>query len=543
MDYNCIRTDALVIGGGVTGYMAAYGIQKDKKVTLLATGRGASPHITGFNYVFADGDSIECFIKDSFESGRYQNDPALVKTLCEGSAKTVPFLYELGMDLDMDGDSFRAKRPVGSSFPRVIGKNNVTGGIIINLLREKLDAQDNFTAMDGTRALRLLVKNKRVMGAFCYNTVKKEFVCIEADAVILAAGGFCKVFGFNTNTEDMGADGIAMAYGAGLPLIDMEFVQFEPSGTLWPEEVAGHGMVTTVLFEGGKLLNKDGERFMFKYSEKGEQVNKDELGRGIYKEVLAGNAGPHGGMLFDCTNVPSERMHTAYELYYKRYMGCGVDITKEPIEVFPAAHTALGGVKIKPDCSTEIEGLFACGEIVGGLHGANRLGGSAGTETQVFGQIAGETAGKYLAGCGKVSAEDSDWNTLVKDFSKEASAGPMSDAEMDAARKEMGSILSDKFNVIREGKSMEEGSRRIEQILKAVKVSAEPSDKELCYKRIRLLNDLESAWLFTLCAMERKDSVGAHWRTDYESASPKPYRIEIRNQGREKPLILKTDIN
>ncbi len=528
MLFRQIKTDILVIGGGVSGLMAAYQAPPDRSVMLICSGNGASPFITGFNYVFAEGDSTESFIEDSFSSGAGQNDSALVETMCKHSPETVPFLTgELGMKFDMEDGAFLAKRPVGSSFPRVIGTKNITGAIIGDRLRKKLAEREGFSINDHLRALKLLVKDGKVRGALCMDVRSYETVCVDAKAIVLCTGGFCRLFSFTSNTADIGGDGIAMAYEAGLPLIDLEFIQFEPSGTVVPEKLRGHGMVTTTFYEGAVLYNKDHDRFMLKYSEKGERVNKDVLARGIYCEIAEGRGTENGGVYFDCTAIPQERIHSSYQSYYNKYLAAGYDITKVPIEVAPTAHTSLGGVRINADCTTEIKGLFACGEVAGGLHGANRLGGSAGTETLVFGRLAGCGAAKYISDNDIEPAKESDWLELVSMIESEACNDPVDKAEMETIRERMAEILNRDFNVIRNGIDMEHGLKELEALYKKVRTSGRQPDAEGFYRRTRLQNDLETACLFAVAAKTRPESVGAHWRTDAVPNNGTLYRLQL----------------
>lgn len=543
MKFQRKKTDVLVIGGGVTGLMAAYWLPENTKVTLLNTGRGASPYITGYNAIVSEGDSVETFINDTYASSWQQGDPELIRTLCEGSVETIPFLKKLGFEFDMEGDNYRARRPVGASYPRVVGNGNISGKIIGDLLREKLKARETCTLMDSMRILRLLKKNDRICGALGVDCKENQLVCFDASAVILAVGGFCKIYEFSSNTSDIGGDGIAMAYDMGLPLVDLEFVQFEPSGAVWPLPIRGHALITTLNHEGAVIKNSEGERFMYRYSPNGEQVNKDLLGRAIYQEVKEGRGTPHGGVWFDCTAVPAERIHEAYEMFYQRYIRQGIDITKEAAEVFPAAHTSLGGVKIQPDCSTELDGLFACGEVVGGLYGANRIGGSAGTETQVFGKIAGLTVKAYLETLDGVAyATDEEWAALIKETAGQGQGPALMEEEINAMRDDMKKTLSDALNVIRNGADMKRATIRLKELLDRV-LSAAPQTTEVgMLQKVRLQNDLQTAYLLSLAALERTESCGCYWRTDSAEASGAPYRIQVQKDENGNPKVTRTEL-
>ena len=538
MEFRHIKTDALVIGGGVAGYMAAYWMGKGLKITLLNTGRGASPFITGYNVPVMDGDSVNKFYDDTYESGRRQGTPDLIRIMAEGSIETVPFLKKLGFCFDMEDGHFRIRRPIGSSYPRVIGNGNISGKIIGDLLQERLKTRDNVELLNSVRILRLFKKDGKVCGAFGIDGKTGESYCFDARAVILATGGFCKIYEFSSNTADIGGDGIAMAYDMGVPLVDMEFVQFEPSGAVWPLEIRGHGMITTLNHEGAVIKNNQGERFMFRYAPEGELVNKDVLGRCIFKEVEEGRGSPHGGVWFDCTAVGETRLHEAYEMFYQRYARHGIDISKEPIEIFPTAHTSLGGVSINNDCMTILPGLFACGEIVGGLYGSNRIGGTAGTEVQVFGKRAGIAARKYLEFAGTVEfATEDEWSELRDKVAGVRGKEVLSEEKLNDIRSDMKSLLSEAFNVIRNGEKMKNASNTLKELLDEVEESGRQMTGAGILAKMRLQNDLQTAYLLSLSAIKRKESCGCHWRSDDTELTGHRYRIQIKSGKERCPVI------
>ena len=543
MEFERRKTDVLIIGGGVTGFMAAYWMSKDKTVTLLHTGRGASPYITGYNAVVSEGDSVETFINDTYASGWKQGNPELIRAMCEGSTTTIPFLKEIGFQFDMEGDNYRARRPIGASYPRVVGNGNISGKIIVDLLIEELKERETFTLMTPVRILRLLKKNNRACGALGVDVKENKLICFDTSAVILAVGGFCKIYEFSSNTSDIGGDGVAMAYELGLPLVDLEFVQFEPSGAVWPLAIRGHGMITTLNHEGAVIKNNEGERFMFRYDPNGEKVNKDLLGRGIYTEVKEGRGSPHGGVWFDCTAVPEKRIHEAYEMFYQRYIRQGIDLTKEPIEIFPAAHTSLGGVVINKDCSTALSGLFVGGETAGGIYGSNRIGGSAGTETQVFGKIAGIAANAYLeSNEAPAFATDEEWQILIDETAGQGNGPVLTEEEMNAMRSDMENTLSADLNVVRVGADIERASAHLKEMLEKVEASGKQTTVEGLLKKTRIQHDLQTAYLLSLSALERTESNGCHWRTDSGPAPEKPYRIFVQKDESGSPKLTRAEL-
>ena len=483
----------------MSGFCAAWEIVKhsDLSVDLLAWGGGASPCIHGFCLPVGEGDSEELFYRDSIESGYGQADPRLVRRLCRDSLLLPDYFAELGLSVDAG-----RIQSLGSSVPRIAGIGNNTGPVMLNVLRKKLEASGRFRLHRNFRALELIKQGEAVVGARCYDKESDTFRTVCAGAVILATGGFGRLFPESTNSPDIGGDGCAMAYLAGCRLTDMEFIQFEPSAAVWPEALAGRSIITTMFYEGAVLRNGKGERFMQ------EQVGKDIQAKAIAAQIRNGNATPHGGVWFDATAVPQTMWDGIYKPYRDRYLAHGIDMCKEPVEIAPAAHTTCGGVYIDEDCRTGVPGLIACGEVTGGLHGANRLGGNAGLETMVFGRIAGRTALHSYRPCTK-AGEDPAQNRKPS-------------VDLAPIRNKLARILRTKLGVIRTEGELEEGVGEIDAL------RLQLPDHENCYELQRLYNDLLTAKIAMASALYRKGSVGCHYRADQEQED-RSYRILIKN--------------
>ena len=507
-----MQTDILIIGGGLTGIAAAYEIIKnsDLEVTLLQCGGGASPYIHGFCLPVGEGDSEELFYADSMASGYQQSRASLVKRLCHDSLTLQDYFAELGLSVDTDENGYRLIKSLGSSVARIAGIENHTGPAMMSKLRKRLNSSKNYREYSNFRALELIKQDDRVTGAYCYDKDTDRFCTIGAKLVILATGGFGKLFPESTNSADIGGDGCAMAYLAGAKMTDMEFIQFEPSAAVWPPELVGKSIITTMFYEGAVLRGKDGERFMLRYSPEGERVSKDMQSKCICDEIRRNGATEHGGVWFDATAVPQELWEGVYKPYRNRYLPYGIDMCKQPVEIAPAAHTTCGGALIDENCRTGIPGLLACGEVTGGLHGANRLGGNAGLETMVFGRIAGQTA--------------------LKDFDPSAQPAVVaecpnreSDVDISAIRTQLQNLLRAHLGVIRNEQELQEG------IAKADTLLASLGEHKGSFEKHRLYNDLLTARIALLSALERKQSVGCHVREDsVEEAIP--YRIIIQNK-------------
>ncbi|MBO5323750.1 MAG: FAD-binding protein [Oscillospiraceae bacterium] len=507
-----MTTDILIIGGGLTGIAAAYEIIKDSdlEVTLLQCGGGASPYIHGFCLPVGEGDSEELFYADSMASGYQQSRASLVKRLCHDSLTLQDYFAELGLSVDADENGYRLIKSLGSSVARIAGIENHTGPAMMSRLRKRLNSSKNYREYGNFRALELVKDGDRVCGAYCYDKDTDRFCTIGAKLVILATGGFGKLFPESTNSADIGGDGCAMAYLAGAKMTDMEFIQFEPSAAVWPPELVGKSIITTMFYEGAVLRGKDGNRFMLRYSEDGERVSKDMQSKCICDEIRRNGATEHGGVWFDATAVPQALWEGVYKLYRNRYLAYGIDMCKEPVEIAPAAHTTCGGALIDENCRTGIPGLLACGEVTGGLHGANRLGGNAGLETMVFGRVAGQTA--------------------LKDFDPSARPATATDEPNRASEEDIADLrmalqflLRRNLGVIRNEKLLKGGIEQTDVLLSFL------GDHKGCFEKHRLYNDLLTAKIALLSALERKESVGCHYREDSQKEEL-PYRIIIQNK-------------
>lgn len=525
--YERLDTQLLVIGGGLAGMRAAREAAfRGIRVLLLCDGRGASAYVHGLNIPVTKEDSSERFFRDTLKSGKNLNDPELANILCRG-AKDV--LSEFCFDRGRDG-AYSVLQTLGASCPRVVGIRGAAGAVILG----ELEAGRDFEKRNHMRALRFLTREGRASGALCYDTAKKCLTVIRAQAVILASGGFAGIFGFSTNPADIGGDGIAMAFEAGAALVDMEFIQFEPTAAVFPSSLKGKSVITTMLREGAVMKNGRKEAFL-----PGKEVpDKDELSRYIYREIRAGRKTPAGGVYYDATALGKQRLESCYGGYVERYRKEGVDIASEYMEVAPAPHTTLGGVWINSRCETSVEGLFACGEVAGGIHGANRLGGNAGLEVLIFGKLAGKSAAEYLErkraeglyaaseeGPRTVSAEElraalaEGLCTVPAEKLCTATAGQAKEAlvtETAGCRERLERLLEDSLGVIRSGSDMEEASKELAVMQMHAKkmLSFTGQSQDTYFRTFRLYNDILTARLALQSALERKGSIGVHNRAD-----------------------------
>ena len=381
--------DVLIIGGGLAGWRAAEAaVKRGASVALVANGPGNSPDIHAINVPVREDDSVERFIDDTLRSGRGGCDRALVETLCRESVKLAD---EFPFDRNPDG-SYKLLQPLGCSVPRCVSIDHRIGAYALAKIKRGLSGK---IEMVKGRVTALSFNSKP--STFSFRLGDHDSPC-EARTVVIATGGWCGKYDFSDNPPELRGDGIDMAVKLGAATRDMDQVQYEPTVALAPERVRCIPVITTMLFDGATFRNAKGEEFL---SDK--HANKDEISRAIFAEIEAGR-GSDGGVWFDATQVPRGILDTTYIDTVKRYEAAGVDIHRESMLVAPAPHTSLGGLVIDTHCrvlrtdGTPIPGLFAAGEVTGGIHGFNRIGGNAGTETLVFGRIAGEEAASFAEG-------------------------------------------------------------------------------------------------------------------------------------------------
>jgi fumarate reductase (CoM/CoB) subunit A len=388
----------LVIGSGGAGVRAAIEASRYGDTVLISktiVGKGGCTPMAegGYNAVLREQDSCGIHYEDTMKGGAYLNDPELVSILVRESPLRMGDLVKWGAVFDFTDSDQVAQRPFGGQrFPRTCYAGDRTGHEMMTTLVERLDAtkvttQQEFTVID------LLKDRDAVTGAMALDE-KGSLVILKADSTVLATGGGAKVYDISTNSSSGTGDGFAMGYRAGAELIDMEMVQFHPTGAVFPYDARGRLVTEAVRGEGGILKNTKGERFMKNYDpERMELSTRDVVARAIATEILQGRGTDHGGVYLDVTHLSREQVETRLPVMLEQFLKFGVDIRIEPMEVAPTAHHIMGGLRITPEGHTTLPGLFACGEVAGGVHGANRLGGNALADTQVFGKRAGEAAG------------------------------------------------------------------------------------------------------------------------------------------------------
>ena len=519
MNNNIHETDVLIIGKGIAGVRAANeAVRAGLTVTIVNKAGGASPEVMGFNTTIGQEDSEEVFLNDTLKSGSYINNKEVLRRLVENANDEVAYLEELGLNFDKNPDgTYNLMQTLGSSYPRMVHYQSLTGATAMKLI-------DNDNIKRGVQVfapfavIGLLDQDQRIVGASAIDMKSGELVFFRSKAVVIATGGCGDIYPLTTYPSGITGDGYAMAYRAGAELVDMEFLQYDPCGFVTPGVLRGRVMVTTLLNEGAEIYNADGQRFII--NDYGTyNIQKSELSRRMYTEIAAGKGTELGGVYYDMTKLPYRRIAIDHNLFYDPAFAAGVDMTKTPAEVAPLAHSCVGGVVIDRNCATTLAGLFAAGETAGGIHGANRIGGNAGTEIFVYGKLAGKSASLFAKALPErhesVSGEAAMKRETERYSSwKNRSGGDVPIAQiLDSAR----GAIHDGIGIIRNEQSIMKCQKRLSELEDAINSLRIDTTKDIlsCYT---LQNILTIAKIQTSASLMRKESRGVFFRDDYPAA-------------------------
>jgi succinate dehydrogenase/fumarate reductase flavoprotein subunit len=521
MNIQSIDTDVLVLGGGMSGYRAALAAREEgAAVTIAFRARGASPYVIGFNAPLGhadERDNMQVFFNDTIRGGYELNETRLVKALAEQASYAyheiaqlgVPFA--LGSDVTADGNRKALQRHLsGNIYPRSVYVPAGTGGAILDAMIARAREVDIQT-ISGHKVVDLLRDGDEVVGALLWKPHTETLIAVRARSVVIAMGGIGRLYGDSTYPADVGADSFALAYDAGASLIDMEFIQFEPVVTVWPEPCRGMEMPTAMLGDGAELRNVLGERFMLRYNPPlGERgIEKAKMALFIQKEIDEDRGFPEGGVLFDTTLLSSEKLES-YISHCKRLRSAGVDPVHQAPLVAPAAHSIMGGVLIDEYGWSGVPGLYVGGEAAGGVHGASRLAGNGCTDTLVFGAIAGRGAA-----AGMRRQKTRDWSEIEARAMTLLTSTRGTGPEVATGLKEaIRQTLCAAAGIWRSKTSLEEGRQALHHIDERLEnASAEKTAEaiELIEARRMAL----SARMILNAGLSRRESRGAHQRTDF----------------------------
>ena len=524
MEIKTIETDVLIIGSGGAGSRAAIEVDEaGLKATIVSKGLSFRSGCTGmaeggYNAVFKTvdkDDSIEAHIKDTLKGGSYLNDEKLVEILVSESPKRLIDLENYGALFDRQESGQIDQRPFGGqTYRRTCYQGDRTGAELLNALKEEIIKRE-IECIEEVMITSFVTDGDEVIGATGLDLKDSTLIYFKAKSVILASGGAGQLYPVTSNTFQKNGDGFAISYRAGANLVDMEQVQFHPTGMVAPESKKGVLVTEAVRAEGGKLLNIDGERFMKKYApEKMELATRDVVARSIYQEIIEGRGTENGGVYLDISHLDDDYIEEKLETMVLQFENVGVDIKHCPIEVAPTAHHFMGGLKINTDASSSLKNLFGAGEVCGGVHGANRLGGNALADTQVYGKIAGESASK-VAKENEIKTNDEMVEveaSRIENLIKKGSIKPKQ------FKNNIKKLMWEKVAIVRDEETLNEALTELEKMQKDLDnldVSDKKQYNDELVTALEVINMVEICILTVKSAILRKESRGAHFRSDY----------------------------
>ena len=541
MEIKTISTDVLIIGSGGAGSRAAIEVDDaGLKAIIVSKGLSFRSGCTGmaeggYNAVFKTvdkDDSIDAHFNDTLKGGSYLNDKKLVEILVSESPKRLVDLENYGALFDRQESGEIDQRPFGGqSFRRTCYQGDRTGAELLNALKEEIIKRD-IECIEEVMITSLVTDGNQVIGATGLNLKDSSLIYFKAKATILASGGAGQLYPVTSNTFQKNGDGYAISYRAGANLVDMEQVQFHPTGMVAPESKKGVLVTEAVRAEGGKLINSEGERFMSKYApEKMELATRDVVARSIYQEIIEGRGTENGGVYLDISHLDDDYIDEKLETMVLQFENVGVDIKHGPIEVAPTAHHFMGGLKINTDASSSLDNLFGAGEVCGGVHGANRLGGNALADTQVFGRIAGVSASK--------AAKESELKTNDEMVREEASRieglikkGSVKPKEF---KNRIKNLMWEKVAIVREEKTFNEALGQLQEMQKEL-ADLDVGDKKQyntdLVTALEVINMVEICILTVKSAIIRRESRGAHFRSDFPETKDEWKKSIIINKNK-----------
>lgn len=508
MKYSVRKADVVVVGGGLAGLRAAYeAVCSDCSVTVLSKGPRCSAEVSGFNAPVGKDDSTELYIKDILHSACGIGNRSLAKILAEHSLEEVRFLENLGLCLQKDAnEDYALLQPLQCSVPRLVHMGTATGAEAERLLLQALQ-EKGVEVQTPVTALELLTDCGKICGVLGYENRMRQLVVYEAKSVVLAAGGCGGLFEISTYAKEICGDAVSLAYRAGAKLVDMEFQDFEPCCLTAPEKLRGRGISSTMLFAGGEIRNTLGESVIDKYFSDRSKISKNRLAKALYQEIQNGTATQSGGVYYDLRQIP-ETVLTEHETYLPLLRKNDLNPRTTMLEVAPAAHTCLGGVQVNADCASSVPGLFAAGEAMGGLHGASRIGGNAGTEVFVFGAIAGGSAANYAKSYVKTSEAERVARRLL------SKKRPIIKTNADEIRK----AVSEGLSIVRNAEKILLLKDKLRQ-WNSTELSEPITPFELA-DSISLTSMLQTAEIIAVASLMREESRGVFNRSDFTKLRP-----------------------
>jgi succinate dehydrogenase/fumarate reductase flavoprotein subunit len=560
--------DVLIIGGGSAGLRAAIEAHDSgAEVLVVSKSRKGDAHTVlargGINAALGTMDPQDSWMihaADTLREGLFLADYDKVEALCKNAGDAINELVKWGARFHREPDGRLTQRFFGAhTYRRTCFFGDWTGKEMIRVLmgqvrRRKIKFIDSvfitklLTSADaeGQGKPRQIKSGNEIYGAVGIDVKNKRIIIFQSKCVILAAGGYSRVYAVSSSrsSENYG-EGVALAYEAGVYLVDMEMVQFHPTGMVWPRKAEGTLATEAIRGEGGILLNSKGERFMKNYyPQRMELGPRDIVARSIYDEIVAGRGTKHGGVWLDATHMPKakilERLPTMYN-QFKRI--AGVDISKQKMEVAPTAHYSMGGVVVDSKCQTNVRGLFAIGEVVGQVHGANRLGGNSLLGTVVFGKIAGREAAVMVdTEKKKPSKRRSSKLRVTGHKEKEFASTVFVVEDAHTIRSQVQQVMENNAGIVKDRSKLLKGGKQIQE-LKRVFHSRIHTPKDFKnYANLIRTWEAKSALLVSEAviksALMRQESRGAHYRSDFPQRNDQKWKANIYCTKKGENMVL-----
>jgi len=529
---NRLDTDILILGAGGAGLFAALHAKKaapELDVAIAVKGLLGKCGCTrmvqgGYNVALAAGDSAERHFMDTIEGGKWLNRQDLAWLLVTQAQVRIRELEnDLGCFFDRNPDgTVHQKAFAGQTFDRTVHKGDLTGIEIINRLAEQVWARE-VRRLEDFRALELIpaADGSGLAGVLMLDMRTGEPLLVRAKATLLATGGGPTMYKYHTPSGDKSCDGLAMALRAGLPLRDMEMVQFHPTGLL-----AGPGtrMTGTVLEEGlrgagGFLTDATGERFMLAYDALGERATRDIVSRAIMDRIRTGFASPNGGVWIEMRHLGPDKVRKQFKGMVERCADCGFDLAGGRVEVVPTAHYMMGGVVFDADCSTPMPRLFAAGEDTGGVHGANRLGGNGVANSTVFGGLAGDAMAPFARSHGPHA--DPDRDAIDQALARVETPFGSRPGDLNGLRDALHDAMWDDVGILRTESGLRRGLAFLDSLEGALDRTGVGGDRGFnltWHDWLNLKNLVLVSRSIAAAALARTDSRGAHFREENPSA-------------------------
>jgi len=549
MTLDSLDADILIFGAGGAGVLAAVHAHERNprlKIVIVVKGLLGQSGCTrmvqgGYNAVLAPADSLEMHFRDTLAGGAYLNDQELAWTLVEDAPKRLLELENrLGCLFDRNDDGTIHQKPfAGQSFSRTVHRGDLTGIEIMSNLRDYILEAD-ITVVEDARGLDLLVSGDRVAGALVLDIRTGAFLVVRSKATLIATGGGATMYRISSPSLEKSGDGMAMAWRAGAAFADMEMVQFHPTGLLVGRSIATGGLLEEGLRgAGAHLLNGRSERYMSRYDPaRMERATRDVVSRASYLEIMAGRGTEPGGVRIDASHLGEEFLLTNFPGMVERCRTHGFDLVHGPVDVSPSAHYQMGGLEIDVNGHTNLEGLFAAGEDAAGVHGANRLGGNGVADSIVYGARAGDSMAEYVASGQWSHVSEAQIRQRVGEWSRflaDSPIAPLKGESAFAVRAELESLMWDKVGIVRHEHGLEEalaGLGAVGEKTHRLKAPGGPAFNLEWGEAINLINLTIVAEMVTRSALVRRESRGAHYRSDMPAPDPQWLkRIRLASDG------------